>query len=71
LIYHDIIIFVAQAQCFFLDIIAFMDYIKIVQPCLTSGWSSWVLLPGNLRWMGFFTMDLKVCNTFHKAGMPV
>jgi hypothetical protein len=71
LMYCNIIIFVAQAQHSFLDITAFMDYVKIVQPCLALGWSSWVPLSGNPRWMGCFTLDLKVCNTFLNASMPV
>ncbi|KAG2364014.1 hypothetical protein BDR07DRAFT_1280764, partial [Suillus spraguei] len=71
LTYCDIIVFVAQAQCSFLIIIAFMDYVEIVQPCLTSGWSSWLPLDGNPRWMGCFTMYSKVCDIFLNASMPV
>ncbi|KAG2336561.1 hypothetical protein BDR05DRAFT_852549, partial [Suillus weaverae] len=71
LTYHDIIIFVAQAQRSFLDIMAFMDFVEIVQPRLTSGWSSWGPLDRNLRWMGCFTTDSKTCNIFLNASMPV
>lgn len=67
----DIIIFVAQAQHSFLNIMAFMDFVEIVQPCLTSGWSSWGPLDGNPRWMGCFTTDSKTCDIFLNAGMPV
>ncbi|KAG1874422.1 hypothetical protein F4604DRAFT_1925300 [Suillus subluteus] len=71
LMYRDIIIFVAQAQRSFLDIIAFMDYVEIVQPRLTSGWSSWGPLEGNSRWMGCFTTDSKICDIYLNAGVPV
>jgi hypothetical protein len=69
LTYHDIIVFIAQAQRSFLDIIAFMDYVEIVQP--RDIWSSWSPHPANTKWMGCFTDDLKICNTFFNAGVPV
>ncbi|KAG2066013.1 hypothetical protein BDR04DRAFT_1031264, partial [Suillus decipiens] len=31
----------------------------------------WMPLPGNPRWMGCFTTDSKICNTFLNAGVPV
>ncbi|KAG1883232.1 hypothetical protein F4604DRAFT_1920416 [Suillus subluteus] len=71
LTYRDIIIFVAQVQRSFLDIIAFMDYVEIVQPHLTSGWSSWGPLEGNSRWMGCFTTDSKICDIYLNAGVPM
>jgi hypothetical protein len=72
LTYRDIIVFVAQAQRSFLDIIAFMDYVEIVQPRLTtSSWSSWSPLPGDPKWMGCFTDDSKTCDNFLNAGVPV
>ncbi|OAX30498.1 hypothetical protein K503DRAFT_676903, partial [Rhizopogon vinicolor AM-OR11-026] len=72
LTYRDIIVFVAQAQRSFLDIIAFMDYVEIVQPHLaTSSWSSWSPLPGDPKWMGCFTDDSKTCHTFFDAGVPM
>ncbi|KAG1822680.1 uncharacterized protein BJ212DRAFT_1203827, partial [Suillus subaureus] len=60
-----------QAQCLFLNIMAFMDFIEIVQPHLTSGWSSWGLLDGNSRLMGCFTTDSKTCDIFLNASVPV
>ncbi|OAX32639.1 hypothetical protein K503DRAFT_787065 [Rhizopogon vinicolor AM-OR11-026] len=69
LTYRDIIIFVAQAQHSFLDIIAFMDYVEIVQHHDT--WTSWSAPPVNTKWMGCFTDDSKVCDTFFNAGVPV
>ncbi|OAX32506.1 hypothetical protein K503DRAFT_805176 [Rhizopogon vinicolor AM-OR11-026] len=52
LMYRNIIVFIAQVQHSFLDMIAFMDYVEIIQPHLaTSSWSSWSLLPGNPKWM--------------------
>ncbi|KAG1747790.1 uncharacterized protein EDB91DRAFT_1048453, partial [Suillus paluster] len=75
LTYHDIIVFVAQAQRSFLDIIAFMDYVEIIQPRLTtsswSSWLSWSTLPGDPKWMGCFTDNSKTCDTFLDAGVPV
>ncbi|KAG2060364.1 hypothetical protein BDR06DRAFT_1059410 [Suillus hirtellus] len=65
LTYWDIIIFVAQAQCLFLDIIAFMDYVEIVQRC--DIWTSWSPHPANTKWMGCFTDSSKICDTLFNA----
>lgn len=70
LTYRDIIIYVAQAQRSFLDITAFMDYVEVVQPRVAYP-SSWSPLPGNPGWMGCFTDDSKICDTFLTAGVPV
>ncbi|KAG1840419.1 hypothetical protein C8R48DRAFT_781765 [Suillus tomentosus] len=69
LTYRDIIVFVAQAQRSFLDIIAFMDYVEIVQRCDT--WTSWSPRPANTKWIGCFTDSSKICDTLFNAGVPV
>jgi hypothetical protein len=69
LTYRDIIVFVAQAQRSFLDIIAFMDYVEVVQ--VRSSWQTWSADRVNPNWMGCFTYDSKICDTFLAAGVPV
>ncbi|OJA12179.1 hypothetical protein AZE42_11275, partial [Rhizopogon vesiculosus] len=69
LMYCNIIIFIAQAQRSFLNIIAFMDYVEIVQ--CHDAWTSWSAPPANTKWMGCFTDDSKICDTFFNAGVPV
>ncbi|KAG2051811.1 hypothetical protein BDR06DRAFT_973532 [Suillus hirtellus] len=64
-----IIIFIAQVQHSFLDIIAFMDYVEIIQCCDT--WTSWSPHPANTKWMGCFTDSSKICDTLFNAGVPV
>jgi len=69
LTFRDIVIFVAQAQHSFLDIIAFMDYVEVVQPRIA--WTTWLPATANTNWMGCFTYDSKICESFLTAGVPV
>ncbi|KAH0831330.1 hypothetical protein J3R83DRAFT_13979 [Lanmaoa asiatica] len=69
LTFHDVVVFVAQAQRYFLDIIAFLDYVKYVLPHVAYPPSA----PLSVRtdWMGCFTSDTKVCDELFHAGVPV
>ena len=69
LTYCDIIVFMAQAQRYFLDIIAFLDYVQYIQPHIVYPPSN--PLPVRSEWIGCFTADMKVCDDLFHAGVPV
>jgi len=69
LTYRDIVVYVAQAQRSFLDVIAFMDYVEVVQPRIAL--TAWLPPSVNTNWMGCFTYDSRLCDTLFKAGVPV
>ena len=69
LTFHDIVIFVAQAQRYFLDIIAFLDYVRCVLPHIAN--PPFIPPPVRSDWMGCFTVDMKVCDDLFHAGVPV
>ncbi|KIK78759.1 hypothetical protein PAXRUDRAFT_163086 [Paxillus rubicundulus Ve08.2h10] len=52
----NIVVFFAQAQCEFLYIWAFMDYTKVVQPCIN--FPDYLPHSINSKWMGTFTDQL-------------
>ena len=69
LTFRDIIVFVAQAQRHFLDVLAFLDYVIYVQPRIA--YPSGTPLPVRSHWMGCFTQDTKICDDLFHAGVPV
>ncbi|KAG2072473.1 hypothetical protein BDR04DRAFT_983368, partial [Suillus decipiens] len=69
LTYHDIVVYVAQAQHLFLDVIAFIDYVEVIQPHIAL--TAWLPPSANTNWMGCFTYDSRLCDTLFKAGVPV
>ena len=69
LTFRDVVVFVAEAQRYFLDIMAFLDYVIHVQPRIafppaahTPVWSDW---------MGCFTHSTKLCDDLFHVGVPV
>ena len=69
LTFRDVIVYVAQAQRYFLDIMAFLDYVLYVLPHLDHLPS--VPPPVRSDWMGCFTADTRVCNELFHSGVPV
>ena len=69
LTFRDIIVFVAQAQRYFLDILAFLDYVMYVQARVA--FPSGPPLPVRPHWMGCFAQDTKTCDDLFHAGVPV
>ncbi|KAF9232089.1 hypothetical protein BU15DRAFT_24675, partial [Melanogaster broomeanus] len=72
LTFHDVIVFVAQAQHTFLDIYAFMDFVEIVQPRIAYP-TSFSQSPHAVHtdWMGAFTTNTKIYEELFHAGVPV
>ncbi|KAG1719714.1 hypothetical protein EDB19DRAFT_1918597 [Suillus lakei] len=68
LTFCDLLIFVTDAQCLFLEIHSFMDWVLIAQPRISSGIGANTV---NSAWMGAFTHDSDICNKLHMAGVPV
>ncbi|KIM59034.1 hypothetical protein SCLCIDRAFT_81300, partial [Scleroderma citrinum Foug A] len=69
LVFRDLVIFIAQVQCTLLDIHTLLNYIKILHPLLTSPPSKPVC--ANPTWMGCFTKETQICESFYFAGVPV
>jgi hypothetical protein len=69
LAFRDVVVFVAEAQQYFLDIMAFLDYVLDVQPHIA--YPSFVPPPVHPQWMGCFTTDTKVCDELFHTGVPV
>ena len=69
LTFRDIVVFVAQAQRYCLDILAFLDYVIYVQPRIA--YPTGPPLPVRSHWMGCFTQSTKICNELFHAGVPV
>ncbi|KAI9459076.1 hypothetical protein HD554DRAFT_2177094 [Boletus coccyginus] len=69
LTFCDIIIFVAQAQHYFLDIMTFLNYVHYVLPHIAN--PPFISLPVWSDWMGCFTTDTKVCDDLFHAGVPI
>jgi len=64
LIFHDVVIFVAQAQWYFLDIMVFLDYILDV--LLHVNYPPSVPLIVYSEWIGCFTANTRICDElFH------
>ena len=53
LTFHDIIVFIAQAQQHFLNILAFLNYVMYIQPCIAH--PSGPPVPVWSHWLGCFT----------------
>ncbi|KAF9233659.1 hypothetical protein BU15DRAFT_66413 [Melanogaster broomeanus] len=58
-----------NAQCAFLDIWVFMEFVEVLQPRINFP----DLLPHavNETWMGVFTCKVAVCDQLFRAGVPV
>lgn len=69
LTFRDITVYVAQAQRYFLDIMAFLDYVTLVQPRIA--YPSGPPFEVQPYWMGCFTWDTSTCNDLFHAGVPV
>ncbi|KAN0086211.1 hypothetical protein V8E55_007345 [Tylopilus felleus] len=69
LTFRDIVVFVAEAQRYFLDIMAFLDYVLYVLP--HNSYPPFAPLPVRSEWMGCFTADTKVCDELFHVGVPV
>ena len=69
LTFRDVVMFVAEAQQYFLDIMAFLDYVLDILPHITH--PPFIPLPVRSQWMGCFTADTKVCDELFHAGVPV
>ncbi|KAH0834936.1 hypothetical protein J3R83DRAFT_10626, partial [Lanmaoa asiatica] len=69
LTFHDLVVFVAQAQRYFLDLVAFLDYVSHVQHRIT--YPTTAHTPVRSDWMGCFTHSTKVCDDLFHAGVPV
>ena len=69
LMFRDIVVFVAQAQRYCLDILAFLDYVMYVQPRIA--YPTGAPPPVQSHWMGCFTQDTKICDDLFHAGVPV
>ena len=69
LTFHDVIIFMAQAQWYVLDIMAFLNYVLYVIPHIDYPPSTPPLVSSD--WMGCFTADSKVCDRLFYVGVPV
>ena len=69
LAFHDIVIFMAQLQRYFLDIMAFLNYALDVLPHV--GYSPSVPHPVRSEWMGCFTTDTRVCDELFHVGVLV
>lgn len=67
--FRDLTLFVAQAQRYFLDIIAFLDYVQEVLPHIANPPTS--PRPVRADWMGCFTADTKTCHELFYASVPV
>ena len=68
LTFHNVVTFVAEAQPMFLDIYAFLDFVKVLMPHLTFPSLSH---PVRTDWMGTFTQDTAVCDELFHAGIPM
>ncbi|KAG2030268.1 hypothetical protein BDR03DRAFT_1017321 [Suillus americanus] len=68
LTFCDLLIFVTDAQCLFLEMYSFMDWVLIAQPCISSGIGANTV---NSAWMSAFTHDSDMCNKLHMAGIPI
>ncbi|KAG1898410.1 uncharacterized protein F5891DRAFT_1190791 [Suillus fuscotomentosus] len=64
LTFRDLLIFVMDAQCLFLEIHSFMDWVLIAQPRISSGIGTVIV---NSEWMGAFMHDSDMCNKLHMA----
>ena len=69
LTFRDVIVFMAQAQQYVLDIMAFLNYILYVIPHVN--YPSSAPPPVRSDWMGCFTADNKVCNKPFYVGVLV
>ena len=69
LTFRDVVVFVAQIQRYFLDVMAFLDYVLDVIPHV--GYPPSVPRPVRSEWMGCFTADTRVCDELFHAGVPV
>jgi hypothetical protein len=67
LTFHDLLIFVTDAQHLFLDIYSYIDWVLIAQPLTTSGLRHAV--QGD--WMGTFVQSSNICEKLFCAGVPV
>ncbi|KAG1770126.1 hypothetical protein EV702DRAFT_935731, partial [Suillus placidus] len=67
LTFCDLIIFIMDAQCLFLEIHSFMDWVLIAQPRISNIGT----LTVNSDWMGAFTHESDMCNKLYMAGVPV
>jgi len=68
LTFHNVIVFIAEAQRVFLDIHVFLDFVEVVLPHLTFPSAS---CPVRSDWMGAFTQDTAICDELFRAGIPV
>lgn len=69
LTFHDIMVFMAQAQWYCLNVLAFLDYIIYVQPCIA--YPTGPPLPIRSHWMGCFMQSTKICDDLFHTGVPV
>ena len=69
LTFHDVVVFMAQIQQYFLDVMAFLDYALDVLPHV--GYPPSVPCPVCSEWMGCFTADTRVCDELFHVGVPV
>ena len=69
LTFHDVIVFMDQAQHYFLDIMASLDYILYILPYVNHPPS--IPSPVCSDWMGCFTADTRVCDELFHSGVLV
>ncbi|OAX31782.1 hypothetical protein K503DRAFT_703149, partial [Rhizopogon vinicolor AM-OR11-026] len=66
LTFRDLLIFVTDAQCLFLDIYSYIDWVLIAQPRTILG----VCHEVNREWMGGFAQSSDICDRLFSAGVP-
>ena len=65
----DIVIYIAEAQCLFLDLFMFLKFIEIVLPCQANPGSTTHAVYADQ--MSCFMKDSKLCNKLFQAGVLV
>jgi hypothetical protein len=68
LTFHDLLIFITDAQSLFLDIYSYITFVNVVWPQMEIGDDC---TPVNLEWMGAFMQSSDHCNKLFTAGVPV
>ncbi|KAJ8581217.1 hypothetical protein M405DRAFT_938393 [Rhizopogon salebrosus TDB-379] len=67
LTFRDLLIFVTDTQCLFLEIHSYIDWFLIAQPRTMFG----ICTEVNPQWMGCFAQSSDICEKFFCAGVPV
>ncbi|KAG2068986.1 hypothetical protein BDR04DRAFT_1157237 [Suillus decipiens] len=68
LTFHNLLMFMTDAQWLFLEIYSFMDWILLAQPHITASDRTAIV---NSEWMGAFMHNSDMCNKLYIAGIPV